>query len=341
MTDSPQVPEFQAVTLNILVNNEAFAGIYDELEVWRSAGPGVPYIEITGPRWATARIPHDGGEVPEILVPGPQVNVINKRLSVLVRSGDLSQLDFDFIGSSAAILKDVAIQITTQSLGRLHSYVDERAQLVLETVAVGISAYLQVLPTDAAVFLGLPTELPDSEAFGKESRIDLRAGQSTYVFADQVGSPTASYKTRFRNSLSGITSEFSVPFTGVQAIGVSAANLVTGYLNLVGNNGRPMSNVAVTVSSVFNGSMVEGKVVAGADLVDSTNSDGYVEFVLIRGQSYTMGIAGTNIVKDITAPTNAAITSFSLVDPAYATSDRQDYFKARVPDLPTLERRFI
>lgn len=340
MADSPIVPDFQAVTLNILVNSEAFAGIFDELEVWRSTGPGVPFMEITGPLWSAARIPHDGGDVPVVLVPGPQVNVINKRLSILVRSGDLTQLDFDFIGSSAAILKDVAIQITDQSLGRLHSYVDENAELVLETVAVGNSAYLQVLSTDAAIFLGLPTTLPDSEAFGKESRIKLRPGVTVYAFSDQAGSPTTSYKTRFRNTLSGLTSEFSIPFTGTQAIGVSSPNLVIGYLTLVDASGRPLPNIAISISSKFQGTTVEGKVVAGADLVDSTNSDGYVEFVLIRGQSYTMGIAGTNIVKDIVAPTDASIMSFLLTDPAYGNGDN-DYFLVRVPDLPTLERRSI
>lgn len=341
MTDSPKVPEFQEVNLNILVNNEAFAGIFDELEVWRATSPGQPYIELTGPGWLPARLPANAGPVPEVLVAGPQVNVINKQLSLLARSGMLAQYDFNFIGSSAALLKDVAIQITQQSLGNLHAYVDDDAKLVIETVGVGAGAYLQVLPGDAAVFLGLPIELPDSEAYGREGRIRLASGVGSYTFLDRADAPTATYRTRFRNSLTGATSEFSVPFNGKQSIGVSASNLVVGFLQLVGSNGRPQADIEVTISSTFRGALVEGKLLAGADLVDSTNSDGYVEFELVRGQPYTIGIAGTNIVKDFTAPVDSSIATFSLVDPAYSTSDSNDYFRARVPDLPTLERRSI
>lgn len=339
MTDSPQVPDFQAVTLNILVNNEAFAGVYDELEVWRSTGPGAPFVELTGNAWAPARLPRGAGNEPGVLVPGPQVSVVGKRLSILVRSGDLTQLDFDFVGSSAAILKDVAIQITAQSVGRLHSYVDDSAQLVLETRMTGAGAYLQVLPSDAAIFLGLPTELPDSEAFGTESRIALHLGVAQYAYADLAGSPTASYKTRFRNRASGQVSEFSIPFNGKQAVGISPSNLITGFLSLVALDGRPLANVEVTVRSNFRGQLIEGKLVAGGDLVDSTNSEGYVEFALVRGQPYTVGIVGTNIVKDFTAPTDSSIATFSLLDPSF--SNTMDYFLVRVPNLPTLARGSI
>ena len=339
MADSSQVPAFQEVDLNILVNNEAFAGTFDELEVWRSDGPGLPYVEITGPSWAPARVPSTGGDPPAVLVAGRQVDVIGKRLSVLVRSGDLVQLDFDFIGSSAAVLKDIASQITDQSQGRLRSYVDLAANLVVQSVAVGNSAYVQILPSDAASFLGLPTTLPDAEAYGREGRIRLQPGVSSYAFTDLSSLPTSTYKTRFRNSFSGVTSEFNVPFAGTSSIGVTAPNLVVGFLSLVRSNGRPLPNNQVTVSPTFKGDVVEGKLVAGADLVDSTNLDGYVEFVLVRGQRYTLGIAGTNIVRDFIAPTDSSIASFSMIDPAF--SDQDDYFKARVPNLPTLERRSI
>lgn len=339
MADASNIPVFQELNLSILVNDLAFSGVFDVLEVWRSPGPGAPFIEITGPSWSTARVPNGAGDQPSVLVPGPQVNVIGKRLSILARSGDLAQLDFDFVGSSAAILKDVAIQITAQSQGRLHSYVDEDAELVVESTAVGSGAYVQVLPTDAASFLGLPTVLPDAEAYGLESRIRLLPGVTGYNFVDLSGSPTATYKTRFRNSFNGATSDYSPNFTGDVAVGISAKNLVVGSISAVASNGRPAPNVQVTVSSTFRGDMVEGSVLIGPDLVDSTDDAGYVEFVLVRGQKYTVGIAGTNLVKDVVAPTDLSIALFSMLDPAF--SKQNDYFKVRVPDLPTLERRSI
>ncbi len=339
MANTSQVPVFQALNLSILVNNEAFAGTFDVLEIWRSPGPGFPYVEITGPSWTRARVPADGGEEPDVVVTGPQVDVVGQRLSVLVRSGDFVQIDFDFVGSNVPVLKDVASQITLQSAGHLHAYVDSLQHLVVETVVAGNAAYLQILPTDAASFLGLPTTLPDAEAFGKDGRIHLISGVSSYNFTDVAGSPTATYKTRFRNSFTGAVSESSLPFSGTTAIGISAPNLVIGHMKLVSNNGRPLPNTQVSVSSTFKGDVVEGSVVAGADLVDSTNLDGYVEFVLVRGQKYTVGIAGTNLVKDFIAPTDSSIATFSILDPTF--SQQEDYFKVRVPDLPTLERRSI
>ncbi len=339
MADSPILPDIQQTNLTILASSEAFSGVYDELEVWRAVSPSVVYQEITGPSWRAARLPQGGGDEPSVAIPGPVVNVVGHTLSVIARNGDFSQLDFTFIGSLGTLLKDVAIQLTSQSGGRLRSYVDIDQHLVIETASTGPSTYLQVLPTDAAIFLDLPTELPDSEAYGKARRISLQIGVNQYEFVDQFGAPTATYRTRFRNSLSGLVSDFSVSFTSAQAIGLSQASLVTGFLSLVSSDGKPRPHIEVTVRSTFRGQLVEGKLLAGGDLVDSTNSEGYVEFELVRGQPYTLGIVGTNIVKDFTAPTDSSITAFQLLDPAY--SDTMDYFQARVPNLPTLARGSI
>lgn len=341
MTESSTTPElqFQAIALNILIDSDSFAGVFDELEIWRSADKGQPYTEITGPSWRPAVIPHDAGPIPDHLVAGPLVNISGFQLSVLSLNGDMARLDYDFVSSDASLLKDVAAQITTQGQGRVHSYVDALGRLVLESTAAGTGSYLRVLPSDAASFLGLPLSLPDSEAYGKDARIRLVNGLEQYAFTDQLGSPTTSYKIRCSNSITLEKGPFSVSFTGKQAIGVTASNLVTGTLSLVGADGKPLCGVEVSIHPTFRGASVEGKIVAGADLVDSTNSDGYVEFVLVRGQPYTLGIAGTNIVKDFTAPTDSSITAFSLVDPSVCS--QEDYFKVRVPDLPTLERRSI
>lgn len=341
MTDSSNTPElqFQAIVLSILIGSESFAGVFDELEVWRSPRKGQPYTEITGSSWSPAIIPYDAGPIPAVVVAGPLVNISGHRLSILSLNGDMARIDYDFVASDASILKDIAAQITTQGQGRVQSYVDALGRLALESTAAGTGSYLQVLPSDAASFLGLPLSLPDSEAYGKEARVKLINGVEQYPFTDHLGSPTTSYKIRCSNSITLEKGPFSLSFTGKQAIGVTASNLVTGTLELVGANGRPLCGVEVTIHPTFRGTSVEGKVVAGADLVDSTNSDGYVEFVLVRGQPYTLGIAGTNIVKDFIAPTDSSITTFSLVDPNVGS--QEDYFKVRIPDLPTLERRSI
>jgi len=41
-----------------------------------------------------------------------------------------------------------------------------------------------------------------------------------------------------------------------------------------------------------------------------------------------------NLVKTVSAPTDTTITSFQLVDANF--SEQEDYFRVRVPQIPTL-----
>lgn len=335
---SDSTPQFLVVNLEILVQNADFVGQFDRIEVWRSrSGMSGPFEEVTAIQWLCARLPKLAGDPPTPPVVGVSVNISGETLEFLVK--EKTKVSVTFTGSNPLTLATCAAQIAAQSQGLLSAYVTGDGLLAVQTREPGTSAILRCLPSDAAILLALPTQSPDDLATGRDTRIQLTKDVGSYQFADQSGEAGAYYRTRFRNSSSGITSDFSLPFTVGQAMGISQANLVTGYLDMVTVDGRPLAYIEVSVRATFKGDTVEGKLLAGGDVLRSTDATGHVEFILVRGQKYTVAISGTNLVKDVTVPTDAGITAFSLIDPTY--SDQDDYFKVRVPDLPTLERRSI
>lgn len=338
-TVSPPAPQssptFSVVTLNITAFDEDFVGVFDAIEVWRSrGGEGGPYEELTGSVWRGARLPKIGRDQGSLVV-GSSVNVVGLTLEFLLN--EKTTVSVTFTGTNPLTLLQAAGQIAAQSLGRLRAWVDTNTKLVVETAEPGTGATLRVIASDAASFLGLPTTAPDDFAFGTEARISLLAGTNSYKLSDSAGSASYFYKTRFRNRTTNTVSEFSQAYSASDAPTVEPTNIVTGYLELVGNDGKTLAGIEVSLRSPFVGQLVAGKLVAGQDLMQKTDKNGYVEFTLMRGQTYVLSIAGTNIAKEIVTPTDLAITSFLLVDSNFGTQD--DYFRARVPQIPTMARR--
>lgn len=329
---------FQVANLDLLVSSDDFFGRYDQLEVWRSrTSAGAYFEELTGKQWLCARLPKAAEDPPMTPVTGPSVNLVGKTLTLRLK--EVVDIEVVFTGSDPLTTAQVAAQIASQSAGQLNSYVDSTGQLVVQTTEPGTGAVLRVMPSDAAIILALPTSDPDSLAFGRAGRISLVNKQEAYSFTDSSSAPADFYRTRFRNRSTGAVSDFSFSFSVNRSVGVSRASLSVGYLDLIALDGKALAYVDVSVRSPFVGGTVEGRLVAGADLVKKTDRDGHVEFLLIRGQQYTVGIAGTNVAKTVTAPVDPTVLTFSLIDPRL--SDDNDYFRVRTPDLPTLERRSI
>jgi hypothetical protein len=329
---------FEVVTLNILARDEDFVGLFDSLEVWRSrVAEGGAYEEVTGPAWRGARLPRLGGEPPVPPLTGPNVNIVGLTLELILN--ETSTIAVTFTGVDPLTRAQAAAQIQTQSLGRLRAWVDSSTQLVIETMEPGTAATLRVVTSDAASFLGLPLTSPASMAYGVEARPTLVQGQNSYTFSDKGGSSAYFYKTRFRNRLSNTVSEFGPTYSASSVIGVDPINVVVGYLDLIDSAGKPITGIEVSLRTPFVGALIAGKLVAGSDLVQKTDANGHVEFTLVRGQTYTLAISGTNIAKEIVSPTDQSVTSFLLVDDNFATQD--DYFRARVPLIPTMERRSL
>lgn len=328
---------YQNNVLEIVVRSEDFIGLYDQMEVWRSED-GARYTELTGDSWGAARLPLTGGDPPTTPPAGVPLFLSGKALQVEF-VGELRRvLSFEFLGLDPRSLADVATLLTVKGSPYLRAYIDSSAQLVIEALVPGQGVMMHIVPSDAASILALPLTEPESIARGHDARISLSADKSIYRFTDVFGTQNARYKTRYRSQVTGAVSDFSVPFTQGETIGVGVGALVVGLIDLVDGEGRYVVGREVSVRSSFVGTLIDGKaVVAGNDIVRKTDSTGHAEFALVRGQTYTLAIAGTDLSKEFVAPTASTIKSFQLLDPSVGT--QIDYFRVRVPEIPVLERR--
>jgi len=322
--------------LDLNVRGPQWEGIFDSLEVWRSRDKDTgPYEALTSDTWARARIPRGSPEAPITPVSGPSANV--NGLELLLRVNEETDITVTFATANPLTYGQAAGEITAQGQGLVRSYVVGNI-LVVETLEVGNGALLRVVGGDAAPLLGLPTAEPLSFAFGREARSQLVVGKETYPFVDKHGDESYFYKTRFYNARTNTAGAFGLPFNSKSAASLSASSLVVATVDLVDSRGVALANRAVLLRPQFRGVPVDGKTVVDGDIQRLTDSDGHVEFVLVRGQVFTVAIAGTDVVRDFTAPTDASVTSFNMLDPSLSSDD---VFNVQKPDLRFAARRSI
>lgn len=334
--EDPQF-SYEVINLRVVVQESVFAGVFDQLEIWRSRnGEAGPFEEATAGSWLPARVPAGAPDAPATPETGRSAALSGLSLELLVKGSPLS---VTFSGGGPLTYAAAASQVNVQGAGQVAAYVAGDGTFVLQTVGAGTEETLQVLESEAAPLLGLPTTEPGSLAFGRDTRISLRHGVEEYLFTDLRGARELFYKTRFRNRNTGATSEFSQVYSVGQAIGLG--DLVCGKLELVGLDGRPLANHSVVVFNRLNFALhaSTGKLVASQTLSKLTDRNGAAQFFLVRGVKVTVSIPGTDIVRDITVPTDPAVKVFGLLDAAVGDGD--DVFKVQVPDIIYAERRSL
>jgi len=313
----------EVLELDIRVSDSDWLGVFDHLEIFRSRlGLAGPYEEITGPDWAPARI--------QLLARPYFLN--GKTLSLLVNE---TEVDIVFSGSDPISAASTASQIQTQGQGLLKSYISG-SSLVIETELVGSGAQITVLSSDGAGALGLSSIEPNSLFFGQDIRIALTAGQSLYHFADKNGSNDYYYRARFWNAGNNTVSEFSDPFQANGPSTIASDSLVLGMVDLIDAFGNAARNVRVLLYTRFSGSIVDGRAVIGGSKEMLTDGNGHAEALLVRGSTLTVAIAGTNLARDVTVPTDPSVTSFNLLAPDVGD---QDVFQVQVPEYTYADRR--
>lgn len=327
----------QALQVDIFVEDADWLGQFDSLEVWRSRSlEAGPYEALLGDTWTPAHLPLDVlGAAPSPAQTGPSLPLVGKTL--LLRVNKETDIAYVFTGTDPLTLAQAASQIQAGSVGLLFSYVLS-ARLIIETSLPGSGAVIEVTGGTAAPLLHLPTVDPSNVAYGKDARIPLVSGVSSYLFTDMNGSSTYFYKTRFYNANTQSYSAFGLPFTGGAPAAIGAENLVRGLIDIVDLHGVAMANQTVLLYSRSNGVQVGGVVLAGGGARIKTDTAGRAEFLLVRGSEVTIALAGTNIVRDITVPTDPTVTSFNLLDPAYG---QDDLFKVQVPNVDYAVRRTL
>jgi hypothetical protein len=329
----------QKVELDLFADEPAWTGHFDRLEVWRSRSlEGGPYEPLTTDTWRPARIPSDIEGTP-VASSGPNINLAGRTLELEVCES--ISISIAFTGPDPITWGDAAAQITTSALGLVRSYILSTIgglALVVESEGPGLQAILRVVGGDAAPLLGLPTTEPDSVSFGRDPRIPLISGHSRYAFTDPNGAPEYFYKTRYFNSTSRKTSGFSLALRAPAIARLGSAALVRGVLNLADAAGNPVANRTVLVHLKLQAKQVEGRVIVGGPSSKTTDKNGTVEFMLVRGTSITVSVAGTDLARDVDVPRDPTIERFNLLDPAYG---KDDLFAVQRPNISYAARRAI
>lgn len=328
------MPTGTLVRLDIRVDPASWQDKFDVLEVWRSRmTEDGPFEELTAQSYMPARVPAAGADAPISPETGPLVNLVGLELDLLV--DETKPLAIVFSGVNPITYALAAAQIALSSQNLLQSWV-ANGRLVMETKRAGIGASLRIKGGDAAPLLRLATEEPLSVSTGRDIRIPLVPGVERYSFDDPNGHKDYVYKTRFRNRSTGAISELSRPVT--RDVGVDPASVVRGWVRLADVAGRPLGNYRVLVDNQFNGTVADGFMIAGGAQSGLTNNDGYIEFLLVRGLSVTVSIAGTSLFRDITVPTDPAVEAFNMMDP---TLGKDDLFQVQTPALDFMARRSL
>lgn len=350
VVESDSGPSVELVQLQVTATRDDHEGLFDRIQVWRSTlGAAGPYAELTAQSWRPARVPESAEDESPSPPVGSSVIIVGETLVFRVNEDDEDELTVTFTGTDPLTFAECATQVTAAGAndGRVRAYVADDGTFVVESLQSGSAATLRVMESDGAALLGLPVSDPDniegspadSFSTGKEARIQLSVNVEQYTFTDYRGSDAFYYKTRFINTLTGGTSEFSQSFGVGTAPGISTSSLVCGQLTLAGLSGSPARNVEVTVYNGFQGELVEGHYVAESQQSKLTDDNGRVEFLLVRGLRCTVAIGNTNIVRDIVVPEDASINVFELL--GSDVSSGEDIFKVQVPDIITAERRSL
>jgi hypothetical protein len=302
------------------------------LEVWRStSGESGPYEELTAASYSFPRIPADAEDAPVVPVVGPSAILDTLELELEVEGSSQSVL---FAGVDPITYGDAATQSSAQLAGAA-AYVAPDGRFVLEGASGGQLASLEVTGGDAAPNLGL---VVGTKVYGKDPRVHLYPEQVAYTYTDLLGSRAYFYKTRLRNASTGVTGEYSRAFSVASVQVVEPSSVIVGQVDLVQLDGKPLVNREVRLHTAFNGTTVDGKTLAGGDVVKATDARGHVEFRLLRGQQLTVAVPGTSLYRLITVPSDPLIQTFNLLDPSIGGDD---IFKVVVPDIIVAERRSL
>ena len=212
-------------------------------------------------------------------------------------------------------------------------------------VAIDASGYVQITsPTTTtastiefaaasagAVALGFYEEDNDH---GEEVWPSLVGGTFVYTVTDYQGSSDYWYKTKYYNTTSGVYSDYSGAFQGMEAGSLEPTDIIYGTGYLVDMDGTPLENTKVFIYNRFVPTIVSSKVVSGTRQVYTTEADGWVQVPLVHGARITMSIEGTKMVRDIDVPSTG--TTFDLM-----TTDIQDSIGIVSYDLTDATRTTI
>lgn len=309
------------IKLSIYVANITnVLSLFDEIQIWRSTtGIAGTYWEIT-----------DDGDQPASMT-GSQVSPFTLNgldLKLKVDGGSEQTITFS---TADPISVDDLIDTFNNDLTGLTASEDTGA-VKLTSTTIGTGASIEITGGTALTALGFTQ---DQLAQGRDDRLLMSAGVTSYQHDDQGGDPDAYYKTRYYNSGTGAVSTFGDPVKGDIGSIISPTELIKGTISLAGLDGSPYSDRRVIFYNVRTPPLlIDGSIVIGREVVVTTDQAGYAETMLVKGATVDVTISGTGIVRRITVPSTG-----SEFDVMSSVASADDLFQVQVPDIPAAVRR--
>lgn len=207
--------------------------------------------------------------------------------------------------------------------------VDDAGVLVLETVATGSGASIEVLGGDAAPYLGL---IVNGAAIGLDADTTLSAGVHQYFYTDQNSSEDFWYAVELRNSATPALAPLSVAFPASRVQGVPKTEVVPCFVRLTDPTGYPLNGRRINLVNGY----VPNKVQAGNfswaifrhSVQMTTNEQGYAETRLLKNLVIDVVVEGTGVIRRIQIP--SGVDSVDLLDPTLVVEDE---FGIAEPDI--------
>lgn len=202
----------------------------------------------------------------------------------------------------------------------LTAFDDDNGVLIVQTVAVGSQASIEVLECDAAAYIGL---LPGECAIGTDQDNTLASGVSEYRLQDHQGSNDMWYSVELLHSVTGVRSGRSIAFASRALESVPLSQLIGCYVRLCDLQGRPRGGQRVIIHNVFlpNRTLVGDKAWGVFRQYEEvvTDPNGYAQIWLLRGAVVDVTVAGTGFTRRVVVPSAGSVVD--LLDPSLSSED--------------------
>ena len=124
--------------------------------------------------------------------------------------------------------------------------------------------------------------------------------------------------------------EFEISATAVEVSPPDSPEVCRIYADFVDQGGSAIEDFKITVTNLFSPSSSSGLSVVEGTTSYETNSEGHVEFDVVRGTKVKVSLVTTGLTRDITAPDQAVANLLTLLgsatDPFQVVEDDSDPF---------------
>ena len=251
---------------------------------------------------------------------GPH-ELFGKTLSFLVN--DTDQVDVTFATADPVSTAAAAAEIDAAS-ALITSADDGNGRVQITTVGTGTGASIEVLESEGGISMGFQT---GDFAIGIGTDTTLVGGTHEYFFTDQNSDADFWYKVKLRHDSTLVESELTTAFPANLSQGVPKSETIVAYMRLVDLSGCPIEGRKVTLANTFLPNVVNTTVpdqsagVFRGFTEKVTDSNGYVEFRVLKGIEIDVSVEATSFVRRLTIPSTVGLDLVDLLDPTLVTRD--------------------